>query len=973
MRKKHHLNHSTSMAFFKQCILAILLIVPLCAFAQKKTFFTLQMKDKISMRSLGSAHVSIFDADSTLLDTCMVVKRNIGNITSYLYMGEVESNSPYFWINIDRKGYQPRTIKVMGDKKGIEMYDIVLEREIQERTLGTATVQASKIMMVMKGDTIVYNADAFDLSEGSMLDKLISCLPGVELKPGGVITINGNPVKSLLLNGKDFFKGDPSIALENLPAYTVDKIKAYQKAPDDAYITRNSNKARPDDPWVIDVNLKKDYNKGWLVNAEAAAGTEDRFLGKLFAMRFTDRTKLFVFGNANNLNDTSKPGNDGNWEKQQSLDGRRTTQTGGVEFGYSSKDNRTQLSLSLTGKHGNTLSDLQTTSTSFRPSGDTYGRERLWSRQKNDGFNFNGSLTLPLKKAYIYWNFFTSYDKTSQRADQLTALFNKEPFESHRLASLDSLFSSVGYRPTTSLVNYSRDLSTDEKTRWNYATALESSISMPGDKSITALVNMGYIDERRTMFSQYDLHTPAAQTENDFRNRHSASPNYEFTISGVLDYQFFKTEGKKLNTNIFLSYHSEYNRQSGGTTWHRLDSLNSGWNTANGHPLGMLPSSTDSLTACVDWANTFHTTQSTIKHNPQLRFYLYGGAFSSISLELRTAFQRDKVDDLRRRDQRLTANKSYAFFNPGLMVSFTNGIRFEAWLNHNTPTRTYLLDVRDDSNPLSIWRGNPNLKAAEVLSMQAAYSKDNEKLFQSYWVGALYTRTQHAIGQLVQYDTRTGVTTVMPENINGNWDINVNAGYSKAFGKGQRWQFQTEGNTRYANSVDFQQDVVTNESTPTKSTVHNVQTDATASMRYRQKEFNVGFKAATIWQHATSSRENFTTVNSWNVLYTLTSQVNLPWDVDFNSDITLYSRYGYADHSMNTNEWIWNASIEKRLLKNKALTVRITGFDILAQRSNIQRTLNEQGRTETWSNTIPRYFLLSLIYRFHKSPKRNYD
>ena len=81
--------------------------------------------------------------------------------------------------------------------------------------------------MVMHGDTVVYNADAFQLAEGSMLDALVERLPGVELRDNGVITHNGRPVSELLVNGKDFFRGDPTVALDNLPPYMVDKVKVY--------------------------------------------------------------------------------------------------------------------------------------------------------------------------------------------------------------------------------------------------------------------------------------------------------------------------------------------------------------------------------------------------------------------------------------------------------------------------------------------------------------------------------------------------------------------------------------------------------------------------------------------------------------------------------------------------------------------------------------------------------------------------
>jgi hypothetical protein len=100
---------------------------------------------------------------------------------------------------------------------------------MKEVQLDGITVTASKVKMVMHGDTIVYNADAFQLSEGSMLDALIRQLPGSELKSDGRIYVNGRFVESLLLNGKDFFKGNNTVLLQNLPTYAVNSIKVYEK------------------------------------------------------------------------------------------------------------------------------------------------------------------------------------------------------------------------------------------------------------------------------------------------------------------------------------------------------------------------------------------------------------------------------------------------------------------------------------------------------------------------------------------------------------------------------------------------------------------------------------------------------------------------------------------------------------------------------------------------------------------------
>ena len=132
-------------------------------------------------------------------------------------------------------------------------------------TMKEVMVKATKVKMFMRGDTIVYNADAFNLEHGSMLNDLIKRLPGVTMDAHGQIKVNGEFVSELLINGRDFFKGDPKVALQNLPAYTVDKIKVYRKLPYYAYMLGDVSKmhASADDPLVMNVRLKNEYNAGW--------------------------------------------------------------------------------------------------------------------------------------------------------------------------------------------------------------------------------------------------------------------------------------------------------------------------------------------------------------------------------------------------------------------------------------------------------------------------------------------------------------------------------------------------------------------------------------------------------------------------------------------------------------------------------------------------------------------------------------
>ncbi len=147
----------------------------------------------------------------------------MGSDSTVVYQGALESNGALS-INIPKDsvvmvelsmiGYESNLLKLdYRDEKGVRLKRLgKIEMVEKPLVLDEVTVKASQVKMVYRGDTIIYNADAFRLSDGSMLDALIEQLPGVELK-GNQILVNGRYVESLLVNGKDFFRGDPSVAL----------------------------------------------------------------------------------------------------------------------------------------------------------------------------------------------------------------------------------------------------------------------------------------------------------------------------------------------------------------------------------------------------------------------------------------------------------------------------------------------------------------------------------------------------------------------------------------------------------------------------------------------------------------------------------------------------------------------------------------------------------------------------------------
>ncbi len=124
------------------------------------------------------------------------------------------------------------------------------------------------------------------------------------------------------------------------------------------------------------------------------------------------------------------------------------------------------------------------------------------------------------------------------------------------------------------------------------------------------------------------------------------------------------------------------------------------------------------------------------------------------------------------------------------------------------------------------------------------------------------------------------------------------------------------------------------------------------------------------WNGSRSARENFSAINVYSYGAFINGTVKLPREFEIKTSLNFSARRGYDDPNMNTNEWLWNASASKTIMKG-SLTFRLSAVDILAQRSSITMRVNAQGSVETWQNSTPRYAMLSVIYRFRSTPKNS--
>jgi hypothetical protein len=867
-----------------------------------------------------------------------------------LQVSSIDYQTKYVDIIIPKKQYG-RKVKVW------EPDPVRLKHDI--RQLDEISVTASKVMMVMKGDTIVYNASAFQLSEGSMLDQLVRQLPGVELKDGGKIYVHGRFVKNLLINGRDFFSGDASVALQNLPAYTVDKVKVYEKDEDWAYLRNPADTIFSRElPLVMDVRLKRHYNLGWLANGEAAYGTHDRYLLRLFGLRATDHSHLALYANFNNTNDTRVPGATGEWSPYWQPTGEQSLKMGGVDFHVDSRRNKSEYDGSFQATRETNDEETYQSVSTFLPSGDVFSRSHTVNQCGKTHLTLKQNFRLPKKDFFFSVAPKVEFTHQSTEGRLLSAQFSSDPKDSYRGESLDSVFATAGSSKLMSLlINHLQQTSLWEKDSYDAEGRMGLTIKSKLTGNMIRLSADGdWHRQESEDYSRYDLRYTA---DGDFRNRYIESPSKRHR------YQFgFNYEWTLRSFQLNFNYSYEQKFQSDGRSLYRLDRLQE-WGQDTTQPFGSLPSATGWEQTAMDLQNSFHTTLHSRYHQPRL--LLKAGreqTTGTLTVILPVTVQHDQIAD-RRNEAAHDVLRRKSFVDPYVWYKRKNFSVIYS-MTHVLPEMSYLLDVRDDSNPLSVWRGNSELKVGRKNSGNISYFKRKNKKWWSMDFSGIWLH--NAIAQEMNFQPSTGVYTYKPCNVNGNWHVDASANQNYIVGKKGHWSIGSNTKVRYGDNVDMiSEDGISS----IKSTVHRLSCSENLKADFRIGDIHLGLKGSVDWNHMTSPRINFETINIMDVSYGATLTALLWWKVHLDTDIMMYHRMGYSDRSMNSNDIVWNLSVSRSLDKRNNCLLKFTGFDLLHQLSNVRQSINAQGRTETWYNTVRSYAMVHIIYRMNIKPKKN--
>lgn len=813
--------------------------------------------------------------------------------------------------------------------------------EVREQTLGEASVTASKVLMVMKGDTIEYNAAAFRMSEGSMLDNLVAALPGVAIDNGGRITVNGEFVSELLVNGRDFFRGDPRVALSNLPAYTVNKIQVYRQPGVHARMQKErAEEEKKKDPLVMNVKLKREYEQGWITNYELAGGaglkdwSDGKWLGRLFAMRYTNHSSIALYANANNLNDVSSPGRKGEWKRTDASAGEKTSYQSGVDFSIDPKNTRIKVNTSLQALRQESKLSETVVGEDFLTGGNVFSQA---SRQR-------GTTSTDLT-----WNGNFRYDVPGRFLSVTPELYyrhHKEKEYGHAVKSMDMAGLDTLYSRT--------HIQEERKTEWGGRLHLYSIFPiLKQNIDLSASVDYNRLRDEDFQRDQIQYVSPNRMLVPESRNFHRPAFDYKYSL-WMCD-QDSRNRMKIAGDVTFFPTLVYSFRQSFSSGHQDLSRNEEDWLTPSVH---------SEQQWVIDMANSFHTARQEREHYAKLSLrvdrkkYAFGYSPAFRFVQRRISDYRDMLLKESRKDHALLDHSMYIH---------VGDISLNAVIEHQLPDIYYLLDVRDESDPLVRYRGNSGLKTTIVEQYWVETTIKKKEYSRNLFLKGMYKRWRNSVSMAQMFDRTTNVTTFRPFNIDGNWQVQGVANYSRFLDKESHWHVSNISETIFAHSVDFMAD---NSEIPVRQAVDNLKVKDELTVRYQINSLRVGAKTSVDWARLESRQGMFERFSYVDFSYGLTLSAQVFLGVNLDTDLMAYSRRGYNDHTMNTTDWVWNVSLDKTLGRHKQWTLKVSGFDLLQQLSNTRRTVNAQGRVETRYNTIPAYAMFHVAYRLDVIPKK---
>src|SRR5574344_1494230 len=911
----------------------IILFVAISAttYAQKREI-TGKIIESDTKSAVAQTTVQLLRSDSTFVGG--TVTTNVGT-----FKMEAPKNGKYI-VKVSYIGYKTvyKAVNITSTD-GIALGTIALSPDAIMLKGATVTAHLAKVQV--KEDTFIYNADAYRVPEGSVLEEL---------------------VKKMLVEGKEFFTGDTKTAMKNLPTSMIEKIKAYDQKSDLAKVTGIDD---GQEQTVLDLTVKPGMKKGLISNSDLGIGTEDRYSGRVMGARFSDKIRVMAFGNANNTNDMGFPGGGGGGRFGGGRQGLNASKMLGVNFNY---DDNKKFSMDGSVRWNHSDADAQTKSSSenFVSTTGSFTNSNTANMIRSNSWNSNMRFEWkPDTLTDIMFRPSFSYSTSDSYSTSESGSFNTDPYKytSDPLGDIDKMADSlrVNHR-TNAAINYSDSKSFGGEFQYNRKLN-----NMGRNVTLRATGNYGEDNSKSLSTSNVELyHGSYLKTDTTYQtNRYNVTPtkNWNYSIQATYSEPIMKA------TFLQFSYQFQYKYSKSDRATYKFDNLGddffSGLTPSYGSWGNYLARLANPYTDYEDQSLSRYSEYKNYIHDIQLMLRIIRTKYN-LNLGVRVVpqtahFTQDYQGvhtDTTRTVTNVTPTMDFRY-----KFSKTSQLRVNYRGETSQPSMTDLLDITDDSDPLNISKGNPGLKPSFTNSLRMFYNNYIQSHQRAIYANLSASTTSNSISNMVTYNTTTGGRTTQPQNINGNWNTDANLMYNMAIDTAGYWNVSTFTNLAYTNSVGYYYDSSAKQFV--KNTTKTTAVSERLSGGYRNDWFEFELNGSVNYNHSRNELQSSNNLDTWLFSYGASTNITLPWGTRIASDISMSSRRGYNDASMNTNELIWNAQISQGFLQGNPLTVSLQFYDILNNQSNYSRTINAMMRSDVEYNSITNFAMLHVIYRMN--------
>ena len=840
-----------------------------------------------------------------------------------------------------------------------------IEMTQQGKLLDEVVVSEEVPPVVVAEDTLVFNTAAFRVAEGSMLEELIKKYPGVDIADDGTIKINGKTVNRILMKGKDFFGTDKDIALKNISVDAVDKVKFYDKKSD---FTRMTGIDDGEEETVLDLQMKQGVADGFFSNTDIGGGSDFNAEHLLYRLRnttsyYNDVAQYTLVLSANNLGDQSFSDGRGRGFGGGGNNGISSPKLAGFNFAY--ENDKLELGGNIRGNRiKNDVRNWSSTETFMPQLGrNQFSNSRSNSLSGNTRINANFRLEWkPDTLTNIIFRPTISYSNSDSWSESLSATFNENPFDYESNYGKDA-YGEVSDNLKGIAINDNNNKSQSIGENLSFSTRLQVNrrLNKPG-RNLTFRGDFSYADSKSENFSNNNIEYYQVTGRSTRQQRYSTTPGSNWSYN--LNFSYTEPLTKNLFLQLSYSYNQSYNNNDRST--YSFDTIAD--YILNVSPDFTRPELPKELALYTDTALSRYSTYRTQKHEVGLTFR-YVTEKINLNAGVNWLPQQTKLDYKHLGVDTLLTRSVMDYISPNIRFRYkwskqtTLNIRYRG--STSQPSMTDLLNIRDDSNPLQITEGNPGLKPSFSNNVNANFSTYNPDAQRGINVFANYSNTINAITRRAIYEESTGVTTTIPDNINGNWDVSAGFVFNSAVPANTKFTYSTFTDAGYSNRVSYIS-MDSDRENKDKSIARTVNVSERLTANYRAENWDISLNGFFRYSHSKSTAQPEDKMNVFNFSYGPSVNYTLPWyNIKISTNLSMSSRRGYSDPNANTDELIWNAQLSASFLSKNALTVSLQLFDILQQQSNISRVVEALYRRDSENNAIYSYCMLNLSYKFN--------